>query len=533
MTFKSPTAFVQSILPPATCDSVTKNRCCSHSSSSFVGRTTVSKSYRTNPVHIETTTRMTATPSTTGQKEASKSTEKRSPCARIYTTEEAQATILKRGLIQDTTVPPHVQSRIDAMFDNTPTTPLQAVQNILKSVASDGDAAVSSWTKRIDNADISQGSEVSYDSIQNSLSRVDSKVTQSLRRARDRVLTYHRAQPVTSWFTSDLGGLVGQAIRPIQRIGFYVPGGTAPLPSTVLMSVLPAVIAGCEKFVVVSPPLQDSSCGMADVTLAAVAVINELTELKSKVRVFTIGGAQAIGALAYGTESVPKVDKIVGPGNIFVAMAKREVFGVVGIDGIYGPTEAVVIADESSNPKLVAADLLAQAEHDLMAIPILITNSEQVAIDVQGEVDEQVCKLDREDVARHAMKEQGGIVVADDLDTCIDLANEFATEHVSLSVKKPWEVLQKMKNAGGVFMGEGSCEVLGDYVAGPSHVMPTGGSAKFSSPLSVLDFVKIISVVGLDSDTVRDISKDAEIIARAEGLDGHANAAMMRKEFEE
>lgn len=451
-------------------------------------------------------------------------------CAKIYSAGEARETILKRGLIQDTTVPPNVQKRIDAMFDGKPTTPLQCVQAILHSVREHGDAAVCDWTSRIDGADISGGSEVTYDEIQASRDRIDPQVLASLRVARDRVHAYHKAQPVTNWFTSDLGGVVGQAVRPIERVGFYVPGGTAPLPSTVLMSVLPAVVAGCKQLVVVSPPQRGAESSMADVTLAACAVINELPGVT--VRVFTVGGAQAVGALAYGTETIPRVDKIVGPGNIFVAMAKREVFGVVGIDGIYGPTEAVVVADESANPKLVAADLLAQAEHDLMAIPILITDCKPLAEAVQREVEEQVRQLPREDVARHALIHQGGIVVAGDLDECIELANEFATEHVSLSVKQPWDVMGKMNNAGGLFLGEGSCEVLGDYVAGPSHVMPTGGSARYSSPLSVLDFVKIISVVGLDRDTVRKISVDAEAIARAEGLDAHGNAAMMRKQFE-
>lgn len=435
---------------------------------------------------------------------------------------------MKRGLIQDATVPPHIQARIDQMF-GAPTTPLQCVQNILSSVREKGDSAVADWTKRIDAADISAGSEVPFQQIQQALRHVDATVVAALREARDRVVKYHQKQPVTSWFTNDLGGVVGQAIRPIQRVGFYVPGGTAPLPSTVLMSVLPAVVAGSEELVVVSPP-QRGGGGIAPVTLAAVAVINEMDGVK--VRVFTIGGAQAIGAIAYGTESVPRVDKIVGPGNIFVAMAKREVFGVVGIDGVYGPTEAVVVADDFAKPQLVAADLLAQAEHDFMAIPILLTDSRKLAEEVQAEVEKQVAVLDRADVARHSMAKQGGLVVGESMEECIDMANEFATEHVSLSVEKPWDMVGKMKNAGGLFLGEGSCEVLGDYVAGPSHVMPTGGSARYSSPLSVLDFVKIVSVVGLDGPSVRKVAGQAEVLARAEGLDGHANAAKLRREFE-
>ncbi|PXF44085.1 Histidinol dehydrogenase [Gracilariopsis chorda] len=448
--------------------------------------------------------------------------------ARIYTSSEARSSILKRGLIEDTTVPPHVQARIDEMFGE-PTTPVQCVQNILRSVREKGDDAVQYWTKTIDGVDISAGAEVSFDTIQNSLKSVSPDVIEALRISRDRIVTFHKKQPVSSWFTNELGGMVGQAIRPIERVGFYVPGGTAPLPSTVLMSVLPAVVAGCEQFVVVSPPDRQSA-SIASVTLAACAVINELGGVK--VRVFTVGGSQAVGALAYGTATIPQVDKIVGPGNIFVAIAKKEVFGVVGIDGIYGPTEAVVLADQQADPKLVAADLLAQAEHDFMAVPILLTDSKTLAEKVQNEVDIQIEQLDRKEVAKHSMEHQGGLVVAESLDECVDLANAFATEHVSLSVEKPWDLVGKMKNAGGLFLGEGSCEVLGDYIAGPSHVMPTGGSARFSSPLSVLDFVKIVSVVGLDAPAVREIAGHAEKVARAEGLDGHANAAKMRKQFE-
>lgn len=448
--------------------------------------------------------------------------------ARIYTSSEARSSILKRGLIEDTTVPPHVQARIDEMFGK-PTTPVQCVQNILRSVREQGDEAVQHWTKTIDGVDISAGAEVPFDTIQNSLNNISPDVAQALRISRDRVVAFHKKQPVNSWFTNELGGMVGQAIRPIERVGFYVPGGTAPLPSTVLMSVLPAVVAGCEQLIVVSPPDRQSA-SIASVTLAACAVINEMEGVK--VRVFTVGGSQAVGALAYGTATIPQVDKIVGPGNIFVAIAKKEVFGVVGIDGIYGPTEAVVLADQHADPKLVAADLLAQAEHDFMAVPILLTDSKSLAEKVQSEVDVQIEQLDRKEVAKHSMEHQGGLVVAESLDECVDLANAFATEHVSLSVEKPWDLVGKMKNAGGLFLGEGSCEVLGDYIAGPSHVMPTGGSARFSSPLSVLDFVKIVSVVGLDAPAVREIAGHAETVARSEGLDGHANAAKMRKQFE-
>jgi histidinol dehydrogenase len=448
-------------------------------------------------------------------------------CIRIFDPVSARAGILKRGHFEDSALPAHVQTRVDEMFGG-PTTALAAVQKILLSVRERGDVAVADWSRRIDGVDLTSGAEVQQTALDTARDRVNPTVIEGLRVSRDRIVAYHRKQPVTSWFTSDLGGITGQAVVPIERVGVYVPGGTAPLPSTVLMSALPAVVAGSSEIVIVSPPRRETGA-IADVTLAACAVINELPGVR--VRVFSVGGAQAIGALAYGTLTIPRVDKIVGPGNIFVTIAKKEVFGIVGIDGVYGPTEAVVVADDSADPRLVAADLLAQAEHDFMAVPILITASSDLANNVIIEVDTQLSKLSRADVARHALLNQGGIVLASTLDECLELASDFATEHVSLSIKSPWDAVSKIKNAGGIFLGEGSCEVLGDYVAGPSHVMPTGGSARFSSPLSVLDFIKVISVVGLDPETVRSVAPHAERVARAEGLDGHANAAAMRKNF--
>lgn len=453
------------------------------------------------------------------------------PSTRIIDATEARRTILKRKPMTDASVPPHVQSRIDEMFGK-PTTPLECVQAILSSICENGDDAVCEWSQKIDSADLSNGYEISVSTQNEALQRVNVKLVDSLRVAARRIEAFHREQPMTSWFTNKLGGTVGQAVRPIDCVGVYAPGGTAPLPSTVLMSAIPALVAGVKTIIVVSPPLRNSNPPtVADVTAASVAVLRECAKDFCDVRAFAVGGAQAIGALAYGTQSIPKVDKIVGPGNVFVSLAKKEVFGPVGIDGVYGPTEALVVADDSANPQLVAADLLAQAEHDFMAVPILVTDSMTLAESVQVEVEKQLEVLSREDVARAALSEQGGIVVASSMRECLDLSNEFAAEHVSLAVKNPWSLLGSIKHAGGVFLGEGSCEVLGDYVAGPSHVMPTGGTARYSSPLSILDFVKVISVVALDEDTVREIAPKAEAIARAEGLDAHANAAALRKEF--
>jgi len=454
---------------------------------------------------------------------------------RIIPAEEARGSILKRKAIQDASVPPHVQERIDEMFDGKRTTPLECVKAILTSVETGGDAAVADWTRRIDGAELKDGYEIS-ESMQNSaLKSIAPKLAASLRTAAERISAFHKKQPVSSWFTNDLGGTLGQAVRPLDSVGVYTPGGTAPLPSTVLMSAIPALVAGVKTIVIVSPPLRGiSPPTFAEVTAATIAIVREFaSKTNAEVRAFAVGGAQAIGALAFGTESVPQVAKIVGPGNVFVALAKKEVFGTVGIDGVYGPTEALIIADESASPELVASDLLAQAEHDFMAIPILITPCGKLAEKVQAEVEKQLEALSRKEVAKSSLENQGGIVLASTLKESVELSNLFAAEHVSLAVKNPWALLGDIKHAGGIFLGEGSCEVLGDYIAGPSHVMPTGGTARYSSPISVLDFIKVVSVVALDETTVRNIAPQAELIARAEGLDAHANAAALRKDFRE
>jgi histidinol dehydrogenase len=347
---------------------------------------------------------------------------------------------------------------------------------------------------------------------------------EALKQAAARVEAFHRRQPLTSWFSNDLGGTVGQIIRPIQRVGLYVPGGTAPLPSSVLMSAIPARVAGVKEIVVVTPPnrsLANVDAPVDPIILAACAIAN-VDE------VYLLGGAQAIAALAYGTETIRPVDKIFGPGNLFVTLAKRQVYGVVGIDGLAGPTETVVVADELANPAWVAADLLAQAEHDLLASAILLTPSQTLIEKVQIEVARQVEERSRAEIITASLENRGGAVLTRDLDEAIQLANEYAPEHLGLSVRDPWRWVEKVNNAGGVFMGEHSFEVLGDYLAGPSHVMPTGGSARFASPLNVWDFVKIVSLVALDESTAQAIGPSAATIADAEGLDAHGNAALLR-----
>ncbi|MFX1532664.1 MAG: histidinol dehydrogenase [Promethearchaeota archaeon] len=438
----------------------------------------------------------------------------------IYSLKEAQETILVRKSILESNIPPHVQQRIIEMF-NEPLGPQEVVKRIIQDVATRGDDAAIEWTKKLDKANVNRSLEVTPSELERSLTKLDPLDYDALILARDRILAFHREQPLSSWLTGN--NQLGQLIRPIERVGVYIPGGTAPLPSTVLMSTIPAIVAGTSEIIVVSPPNTEGKINLS--ILAACALIKQLN---IKVRVFRIGGAQAIGALAYGTQTIPKVDKIVGPGNLFVSLAKREVFGIVGIEGIAGPTEAMILADESASPDLIAADLLAQAEHDLMAIPILVTTSKTLAKKVQKAVEEQLPTLTRKNIAQYAIQNQGGIIITSTITEALEVVNNFAPEHLSVVIEDAWTLLSQIKHAGGVFVGEASCEVMGDYIAGPSHVMPTSGSARFASPLSVLDFVKIVSLIALDQKTVQKIAASAERIARAEKLTAHAEAARRR-----
>jgi histidinol dehydrogenase len=402
-------------------------------------------------------------------------------------------------------------------------TPEQAVSKILNDVRMRGDSALRKWTQSLDHIDLVPA-PVSKASLQSALDSISPVQRAALEQAAARIEVFHRRQPVTSWFTNELGGTLGQIIRPIQRVGLYIPGGTAPLPSTVLMSAIPARVAGVKEIALVTPPdrsLADKNPPINTMILAAGAIagVDEI---------YPLGGAQAIAALAYGTDTIQSVDKIFGPGNLFVTLAKRQVYGVVGIDGLAGPTETVVIADDSANPAWVAADLLAQAEHDFLASAILLTPSQALIEKVQAEVAQQIEPRDRAEIIATSLEDRGGAVLTRDLDEALQLANEYAPEHLALSVHEPWRWVEKINNAGGVFLGEHSFEVLGDYLAGPSHVMPTGGSARFASPLNLLDFVKIISLIGLDGKTAQEISSTAATIAEAEGLDAHRSAALIR-----
>jgi len=439
-----------------------------------------------------------------------------------YTSETARKSILKRMPPDEFPVSQRVLDGIAQLF-GMPLTPEEAVTHILKEVRKDGDSALQNWTQRLDGLDL-RPVPVSKESIQSAWKTISSARREALELAARRVETFHRRQPWTSWFTNELGGTVGQILRPIQRVGLYVPGGTASLPSSVLMSAIPARVAGVKEIVVVTPPNRTSAnreLPVDPIILAACAIAN-VDE------VYLLGGAQAIGALAYGTQTIRPVDKIFGPGNLFVTLAKRQVYGVVGIDGLAGPTETVVIADEGANPAWVAADLLAQAEHDLLASAILLTPSRSLIERVQIEVAHQIEQRGRAEIIAASLENRGGAVLTRDLEEAIDLANEYAPEHLGLSVSDPWRWVEKVRNAGGIFVGEHSFEVLGDYLAGPSHVMPTGGSARFASPLNVWDFVKIVSLVALDDVTAQMIGPDAATIAEAEGLDAHGNAALLR-----
>jgi histidinol dehydrogenase len=436
---------------------------------------------------------------------------------------EAKNTILKRVPLNETPIPEVIIQRLNEVFKEA-ISPDEAVKRIIRDVRSDGDSAVQQWTKRLDESDISNA-RVPLSAIQSSLESIDPTLKFALETAASRIEGFYRKQPAISWMDQTMGGTLGQLLRPIDRVGIYVPGGSAPLPSTVLMSALPAKVAGVKEIVVVTPPIHGRAT-VNPVILAAAAIAG-ITEI------YLIGGAQAIAALAYGTESIAPVNKIVGPGNLFVTLAKQQVFGTVGIDGLAGPTETIVIADDGARPDWVAADLLAQAEHDLLAAAILLSPSEKLIGDVQNEIEvwlngKDGANLTRSDVIRGSFLNRSGAVLTRDIEEAISISNTYGPEHLNLAIRDPWTWLEKITSSGGVFIGENSCEVMGDYIAGPSHVMPTGGTAHFASPLNVWDFLRIISVVGLNQKTAYRLGNQAEIIAQAEGLNAHALAGRLR-----
>lgn len=432
----------------------------------------------------------------------------------------ARATILRRASLRDVSIPPHLAESLRALFGE-PVSPDEAVRRIIESVRAGGDAALLDWNRRIDGAAL-DALAVPQEEIDAGLQRTPDPVVAALILAAERIRAFHQKQPVTGWLEAAAEGSLGQLVRPVESVGVYVAGGTAPLPSSLLMSVIPAQVAGVEEIVVITPPGRGTGA-VPDVILAAAAVCGVR-------QVYRAGGAQAIAALAYGTESVPRVAKIVGPGNLFVTLAKQQVYGDVGIDGLPGPTETMIIADESADPALAAADLLAQAEHDVLASAILVTPSRDLAERVSAEIARRVETLSRAPIIAQSLASRSGAVIVADLDEAFAVANDYAAEHLCLLLRDPWAWLGKVRNAGGVFLGESSFEVLGDYVAGPSHVMPTGGTARFASPINVNDFVKIVSVIGLNETALQAIGPDAQTLAAAEGLSAHAAAVRRRME---
>lgn len=433
----------------------------------------------------------------------------------IYSVAQAKQTILKRRSLNRTEYSPITLSRTEEYF-GAGVTPPQAVEIILRSVEEEGDQALQKWSALLDRYD-GESLEISRKECQHAWQMLAPNLQEAMRAAADRIRRFHENQPVRSWITDQMGGQLGQRITPIERVGVYVPGGTAPLPSSLLMSVIPAQVAGVKNILVCTPPEPHPSI------LAAAA-------LCGVDRVYQIGGAQAIAALAFGTETVPRVDKIVGAGNLFVTLAKQQLFGVVGMEGLAGPTETMVIADRTADPGWVAADLLAQAEHDVQASAILLTPDPELAAAVQAQVLARTQVLSRREIILASIDNAGGIVITESLEQAASLANDYAAEHLCLSVENPQALMEKINNAGGFFLGDHSFEVLGDYVAGPSHIMPTGGTARFASPLNVLDFVKISSVIGLDTATAQPLSTIAADLADLEGLTAHAAAARARLE---
>lgn len=395
------------------------------------------------------------------------------------------------------------------------------VSDVLADVKNRGDEAVVEYSKKFDKVDLTPSTIEVTNQLENALESIDQNLLKIIERAAANIRQFHEKQKENSWITTSQAGIIlGQKISPLERVGVYVPAGTAPLPSTVLMNVIPAKVAGVEEVILCSPPGKDGKMHRLILACAKLAGVD---------RAFMVGGAQAVGAMAYGTKTVPKVDKIVGPGNIFVATAKKQVFGTCGIDMIAGPSEILIIADETANPAYVAADLLSQAEHDVLASSILVTCSEALVIEVKAELDKQISMLDRAEIAKKSLDEYGAIILTDTIDQAVKISNIIAPEHLELCVKDPLTVMPSIKNAGAIFLGNYSPEPLGDYFAGPNHTLPTAGTARFFSPLGVYDFIKRQSIISYSQEAFGEICDDVADFARAEGLSAHARAIEIRK----
>ena len=393
---------------------------------------------------------------------------------------------------------------------------------IVEDVRKRGDAALLEYTKKFEKVELSADTlKVSDTEIKEAISKISPELKSTINRAIERIRDYHRRQIQNSWFdTSKKGEILGQLVQPMDAVGVYVPGGTAAYPSSLLMSIVPAKVAGVERIVMVTPANTNGEIFPVTLAAAAEAGADEI---------YKIGGAQAIAALAFGTETIPKVDKIVGPGNIYVAMAKRAVFGYVGIDSIAGPSDIAIVADNTANPAYVAADMLSQAEHDERAAAILVTTSQMLAEAVQEQLVTQSNQLGRREIINASLKNKGLIILADNISDAFNLINEIAAEHLEICTADPFEKLTLVRHAGAIFLGNYSTEPIGDYMAGPSHILPTEGTARFFSPLSVDDFVKKSSVLSFSREAMERLREDVSRFARSEGLDAHANAIEMRK----
>lgn len=433
----------------------------------------------------------------------------------IHGLERATQVLTRLDPLDLSSLPESVVARTRQVFGDG-VSPEQSVARIIQDVRSQGDAAVRRYARLLDGVDLAEFL-VNESQMAEARAQVSDNLRQALELAAQRVTTFHQATLRKSWVDLELG--LGELVRPIDRVGLYAPGGTAAYPSTVLMAAIPARVAGVRQIILTTPRRSQGPLNPAVLVAAEIAGVDA---------VYQVGGVQAIAAMAFGTESIPKVDKICGPGNVFVAYAKKLVQGQVDIDGIFGPTETMVIADGTANPSFCAADLIAQAEHDPMATAILVTNSSDLVRQVEAELDRQLAAISRGELARSALERQGRVVLVKDLAEAVELANGIAPEHLCLMVADPWAWAGKVKNAGGLFLGEFSPEVMGDYIAGPSHVMPTGGTARFSSALSVHHFLKTMPVVALNRQDFRRLGPAAVQIAEAEGLSGHAEAIQVR-----
>ena len=394
------------------------------------------------------------------------------------------------------------------------------VKDILDDVKLRGDQALYDYNKKFDNVSLSS-LQVTEKEIEDAFNRLDKELLEVIRYSHENIVRYHTKQKRNDFLDKDTDGVIlGQIINPIEKVGIYVPGGTAAYPSTVLMNAVPAKVAGVEEIVMVTPPNEDGT--ISDVILAA-------AKIAGVTKIFKVGGAQAVAALSYGTETIPAVYKIVGPGNIFVAMAKKMVFGEVAIDMVAGPSEVLILSDDSSNPVHIAADLLSQAEHDKLAACILVTTSEELAKSVAVEIESQLAELPRQEIARESINNNGRIIIAKNIEEAILISNEIAPEHLELAVMDPFALLSKIKNAGSIFLGHNTPEPLGDYLAGPNHTIPTSGTAKFASPLSVDDFIKKSSVIYYSKEALEKVKDKVILFAESEGLTAHANS--VRKRF--